>query len=121
MRAGRHTPEPDSRPSIAAQEKASRASGSGLRWRSRLTGGQVQAPKVLMNAQDKMQPLAKGPEGAFCVKDEYDIDMQGDKHPAHAHIGSCECAFPVRDRESETFLQVFKDLVNLFKQHAVHP
>lgn len=59
---------------------------------------------------------------ALCVRDECDIDWQGNKHPAHAHIALCNCSFPDPvAQDGEVFLQVWRDLCQSFKNNQVWP
>ena len=53
-------PEPGSRRFIVGQEAVSRASGSGQRWRSRLTGERAQARDVPISSLDETQKAALG-------------------------------------------------------------
>lgn len=63
------------------------------------------------------------PEGgrAFCVVDECDSDRLGNKHPAHAHIALCRnLATADLDRTDPNIVQVYRDLMNLFRSSQSH-
>ncbi|MGY4237294.1 hypothetical protein ACVIIW_006241 [Bradyrhizobium sp. USDA 4449] len=57
-------------------------------------------------------------ERGFSVLDECDLDDDGTKHPAHAHIAICERLKEKIDREDEVFAGLQEWLKLLFERNA---
>lgn len=72
---------------------------------------------VLAVATSAVRQIRSGLNGgrAACVRDECTSDQEGNKHPAHAHIGLCN---ELRDvglsRDSEHFIQLQQDVRKAF-------
>lgn len=85
-------------------------------------GGALFAIASVQTGDVRDHRIHDNPDRVLCVRDECDVDHEGNKHPAHAHIALCNSRFPDPvDVSSEDFVQTWRDLCLMFKNNQVWP
>lgn len=88
----------------------------------RLSGvpGQTLFALFAISAEEIRRVRTVAGDRAFFVVDECECDAEGNKHPAHAHIGICSALIDGGlKREDEVFEQARQDLYGLLKTNPI--